>query len=329
MPANLPPQYFETERKLRTTKSPLEKISILEELLAIVPKHKGTEKLQALLKTKIAKLKSSTQTKPALARHGPTYRIEKRGAGQVILIGPPNAGKSMLLKSLTNANPEVGEYPYTTRIPSPYMMKYENIQIQLIDTPPITTDYMESWLPELIKLADSVLFILDSASSYPEVTLENLLLKLKEKKIDLVGENTEIPAEKALFLKRTLIVANKKDQKAAAQKIDLLKEFFGSQFEIVPVSASSGEGLEELRKRIFELLNIIRVYSKAPGKKIDYDEPFTLQKGSTVIDLAQVVHKDFVQNLRYARIWSKKGFQGQKVNRDHILEDEDVIELHI
>jgi len=329
MPANLPPQYFETEKKLRTAKTPQEKIGILEELLAIVPKHKGTEKLQALLKTKIAKLKSSTQIRPTIARHASTYRIEKRGAGQAILIGPPNSGKSMLVKSLTNANPEVGEYPYTTRLPSPYMMKYENIQIQLIDTPPITPDYMETWLPELIKLADGVLLVVDLASSHPEAILETLLLKLKERKIELVSENFKIPAEKTPFLKRTTIVANKKDQNSAAENFAVLKEFYEGQFDLFPVSASSGEGLEELKKEIFTLLNIIRVYSKAPGKKIDFDEPFTLKRGSSVIDMAQAVHKDFVQNLKYARIWNKKKYEGQKVNRDHILEDEDVIELHI
>jgi len=329
MPANLPPQYFETERKLRTAKTPQEKMGILEELLAIVPKHKGTEKLQALLKTKIAKLKSSACLRPAIARHGPSYLIEKSGAGQVIVIGPPNAGKSMLIKALSGANPEIGEYPYTTHIPSPYMMKYENVQIQLIDTPPITPDCIETWLPEMIKLADGVLFVLDPGSEGTETLFEALLLKLREKKIELVSENSDIPAEKQLLLKRTLIVANKMDESPAAENVNNLRILFEGQFEILPISAWRGDGLKELRMKIFSLLQIIRVYSKAPGKKIDYDEPFTLKKGSSVLDMARAVHKDFVEKLKYAKIWSKNKYQGQMVNRDHILEDEDVIELHI
>ena len=165
MPANLPPQYFEKEKELKKAKNPQERIAILEELLAIVPKHKGTEKMQALLKTKIAKLKSQSQKSPAVARHTATFQIEKTGAGQVIVVGSPNTGKSSLIKALTNANPDIGDYPFTTRLPSPAMMPYENIQIQLVDMPPITQDYFEFWQAELIKAADAVLLVLDLSQS--------------------------------------------------------------------------------------------------------------------------------------------------------------------
>ena len=196
MPANLPPQYFETEKKLKTAKTAQEKISILEELLAIVPKHKGTEKLQALLKTKISKFKNQTEKKTGATRHRASYLIEKSGSGQVVLIGPPNAGKSSLIRSLTNANPEIGDYPFTTHTPSPAMMLYENIQIQLIDTPPITQDFFEVFHMELIKAADGTLVLLDLSSSDPAEDLLILQEKLKERKIELVSQKKEIPQEK-------------------------------------------------------------------------------------------------------------------------------------
>ena len=329
MPANLPPQYFETEKKLKTAKTPQEKRIILEELLSLVPKHKGTEKLQALLKTKIAKLKSAAQKKPTIARHAPTFHIDKAGAGQIVLIGPPNAGKSMLIKSLSNANPEVADYPFTTRIPNPAMMKYENIQIQLIDTPPITSEYMEVWHSELIKEADGILFILDLSSQNPADIMQALLARLKEKKIEFVAEDQTILSDIPFFYKRALIVANKKDLPLAEENFNNLKKALEPKFSPIPVSANRGDGLEYLKKRIFFMLHIIRVYSKVPGKKADLDNPYTLKKGSSVMTMARAVHGDFAQKLKYARIWSKNKYKGQKVNLNHILEDEDIIELHM
>jgi ribosome-interacting GTPase 1 len=329
MPANLPPQYFETEKKLKTARTPQEKLDILEELLSIVPKHKGTEKLQALLKTKISKLKSSAQKKPTVAKHGLTHHIEKAGAGQVVLIGPPNAGKSQLIKSLTNANPDIGSYAFTTHSPYPAMMKYENIQIQLIDTPPITPDFIDVWHTELIKGADGVLLLLDLAISNPIDVLETLLAVLKEKRIEFIGEGQKIPKDTWLFHKRALVVANKKDVLQGEEKLNTLRDAIEPKLNMVTISAVRGDGLEDLRNKIFSLLEILRVYSKVPGKKVDLADPFTLRKGSSVMDMAKAVHKDFAQNLKYARIWSKSKYQGQKVNRDYLLEDEDIIELHI
>jgi hypothetical protein len=329
MPANLPPQYFEAERKLKDAKTPQEKVSIFEELLSIVPKHKGTEKLQALLKTKIAKLRSEIQKKPTIATHGPTYHIEKTGSGQVVLIGPPNAGKSMLVKSISNANPEIGDYPFTTRSPAPAMMEYENIQIQLIDTPPVTPDYLEVWHYELVKDADGVLFLLDLASQDSIEVLEAILVKLREKKIELIPEEQSIPPDSPFFLRRAIIVANKSDLPMAEENFCGLKKALEPKFYPLAISASRGDGLEHLKKRIFSLLQIIRVYSKAPGKKAELEEPFTLKRGSSVLDMAKAVHMDFARKLKYARIWSKNKYEGQMVNRDHILEDEDIIELHI
>ena len=329
MPANLTPQYIEAERKFREAKTPQEKIKALEEMMATIPKHKGTEKLQAMLKTKMAKLKAQSQLRPTVARHGAGFHVEKSGAGQVILVGPANAGKSQLIASLTGAQPEVGDYPYTTRAPFPYMMKFENIKIQLVDTPPIAPDDIESGLAELIKVADGVLMVLDLADPDSASKLESLLLKLKEKRLELFSKNAVLPPESAPLAKKTLIAANKCDLPQVEENLALLQEFFGDRFNFISVSARRGDGLEELKKLVFGLLDIIRVYSKAPGKKADLNDPFALKKGSSVNDAARAVHKDFVEKLKYARIWRKNILQGQMVNRDFALEDEDIVELHI
>ncbi len=331
MPANLPPQYFETEKKLKNTNDPLEKIKIMEELLSIIPKHKGTEKLQALYKKKISKLKSMSQKKAVIARHEPSYHIEKSGAGQVILIGPPNSGKSMLIKSLTNAEPEVADYPFTTHKPYPAMMKYENVQVQLIDTPPITRDYLEPWHTELIKNADTVLLIIDITSKDPVEDILTIQEILKEKKIILIPENKEknTPKEQAQFLKKCIIILNKDEENISADILELIKEFIDPEFPLFPCSSTQNKNLDLLSKRIFESLNVMRVYSKIPGKKPSFDEPFIFKYGSSLMDMAKAVHKDFAKNLKYARIWGKNKYEGQKVNKEYKLQDGDIIELHM
>jgi ribosome-interacting GTPase 1 len=329
MPANLPPQYFEKERELKNAKTPQERMAILEELLAIVPKHKGTEKLQALLKTKLAKLRNQSQKKPAVARHSYLYQIEKAGAGQLVLVGGPNSGKSSLVRALTNASPEIGDYPFTTHSPSPAMMPYENIQIQLVDLPPITPDFMEFWQAELIKGSDGVLVVLDLSSPDPAEEYLVLLDKLEEKKIEIIPSARHVPPEKQPFVKKAIIVANKLDLPSARENLDAIRDFIDPGFSLISLSASSKDNLEELKKCIFELLDVIRVYSKIPGKRVDLNEPFILKKGSLLMDMARAVHKDFAQKLKFARIWSKNKYEGQKVNRNYVLEDEDIIELHL
>ena len=329
MPANLPPQYFEKEKELKTARTAEEKIAIMEELLSIIPKHKGTEKLQALYRTKISKLRSQSQKKGATARHGPTFHVDKSGAGQVILTGLPNSGKSSLIKALTNANPDIGNYPFTTHSPSPAMMMFENIQIQLIDTPPITPEYFEPWQAELIKSADAVLLVIDLGSQNLEKDLKDIRDKLKEKNIALVPDERDISDEEKYFIKRTLVVANKTDLPESETNVAVLKSNLDSDYNIIRISALEETGLDELKNRIFAMLKIVRVYSKMPGKKVDKKDPYVFQVGDTLMDMAKTVHKDFSQKLKFARIWGEGKYQGQKVNHDYVLKDEDIIELHI
>ncbi len=328
MPTNVPPQYFETEKKLKTAKTPLEKRAVLEELLSIVPKHKGTEKLQALLKTKIAKLKQQSDKKHAVSRHGPTFYIEKAGAGQIILIGLPNSGKSCLINSLTNASPEVADYPFTTHAPSPAMMNYENIQIQLIDTPPITADHMETWLAEMVKVADAVLLILDLSSESLLEDYQILVHKLREKKILVSSVPHSTDSSENVFRKKTLIVGNRFDLPAAEENFQIFKDIYFDS-DIISVSASKKIDLEVLKEKLYSVLDILRVYSKIPGKKADKNEPFVFTKGSTLMDMAKSIHKDFAKQLKFARIWNADKYQGQKVNKHYVLQDEDILELHI
>ncbi len=313
MPANLPPQYFEAEKRYRSAKDIADKVAALEEMLAIMPKHKGTDHLKADLRRKIAKLTQESERK--LATQRASMVVEKQGAAQVVVIGLPNAGKSQLVASITNAAPAVAEYPFTTQNVTPGMMEFENIQIQLIDTPPITPYSIEPWLPNMIRRADGMLVVVD-LSDAPLAQMAALTAQLENKRIE-IGQN-EVKA---------LIAANKVD--IAGEGYQLLHNEYQERLPVVAISAKERTGLEELKHKIYETLDIIRVYTKAPGQKPDFNDPIILSRGSTLEDAATEVHKDFAHKLKYARIWGSGKHDGVMAKRDHILQDGDIIELHI
>ncbi len=313
MPANLPPQYFEAEKRFRSSKNPLEKIDALEEMLAIMPKHKGTDHLKAELRSRIAKL--TQQAGKKTGGHRATMLIQKEGAAQVAIIGLPNVGKSLLVSNLTNANPTVADYPFTTHIATPGMMLFENIQIQLIDTPPFVIQTSESWLPHIFRRADALICVVD-LSNDPLLQVETILNQLVEKRIGITDS------------RRLLIVGNKLDLDYQNNLYHLHNKY-QQQYPVVGVSAKESNEFDPLKLAIYELLNIIRVYTKIPGGKPDFTDPITIPKGSTLEDAAEAVHKDFKLKLKYARIWGSGKHDGAMIRKKHILQDNDIIELHL
>jgi len=324
MPANLTPIYLEAERRFKSAKSTEEKIAALEEMMATIPRHKGTEKMQADLKRRLSKLRAEQARRPP-SRIGIIHRVEKEGAGQVVLVGPPNSGKSLLVRRLTHATPEVADYPFTTRVPLPGMMPFEDAQVQLVDLPPVHPDFPESWLYQIIRNADSALLVVDLSDPDLLEDLETTLSQAANAKIQL--HRGDLPNQPGWLYKRTLMVANKIDASGAPEDFEILRDLYGERFGLTRVSAETGEGLEPFRQQVFELLEVIRVYTKAPGKKLERTAPYILKRGSRLIDLAAHVHHDFLAQLKYARLWRDGRFEGQMVNRDHLLEDKDV-ELH-
>jgi len=327
MPANLPPQYFEAEKVYRQAKTPEEKVEALENMLAIMPKHKGTDKLRAELRRRIAKFSAEAQRRPSTATKGSAYNIRKEGAGQVALVGLPNVGKSQLVSALTDAFPEVADYPYTTKMPVPGMLKFENIQIQLLDMPPIIDREARPWFSHLLRNADILMVVVDLGDD-PLIQLEAILAELENMKVKLVVEGAEEEPAPGVVRKRALIVGSKGDLSASDGHYAMLNSRYGAEFPVVVISAKERTGLEEMKQAIYETLDLIRVYTKSPGKKPDFEEPVVLKKGSTVEDAAGSIHKDFRNRLKYAQLWGSGKYDGQRVKRGHILEDGDVVELH-
>ncbi len=328
MPANLPPEYFEVEKRYRAAKTPTEKIALLEELLTIVPKHKGTDKLRADLRKRVSKLKASSQIKKALGKRESAFRIEKEGAGQVIVAGPANVGKSALVAALTNATPEVADFPYTTWKPTPGMMPVENIQIQLVDTPPLNKEYVESEFMDLIRRADLVLLMVDLQTD-PLQQLEDSVSLLENNRIVPLRLKDRHFDKKGLTFIPYLVLANKNDDANMEENFEIFRELLEDDWPMLSVSVKTGRNLELLKQTLVERLNIIRVYSKSPGKNPDFTSPFVLKKGSTVADFAGKIHQDFVQKLKIAKVWGSSVYEGQMVQRGYVLQDGDVVELQI
>jgi hypothetical protein len=329
MPANLTPQYHKAEEEYKRAQTPEEKLEGLKKMWALLPKHKGTDKMQAELKAKISAAKDEVEGGRKAAKKGISHKIPRDGAGQIMLLGAPNCGKSQILASLTAAHPEVAPYPFTTHAPQPGMMRWHDVQVQLIDTPPITADYLESYLPGMIRSADAVLLVLDLSLDEGIEQADELLRRLEEAKVRLTGRPAPETANELVADKRSLLVANKIDTPEASDRLAMVRELYGERFEILAVSATGGDAMEELRDRSYQLLNVVRVYTKAPGKPADRQRPFTSPAGSNVLDVARLVHRDIAEQLKFARIWGKGVFDGQTVGREHVVHDGDLLELHV
>lgn len=327
MPANLTPEYFQAEKRYRQAKTPEEKVEALEAMLSVMPKHKGTDRLRAELRTKIAKFSEESERRIATSRRGSAYNIPREGAGQVILVGLPNAGKSQLVTALTEASPNVADYPFTTQSPTPGMMMFEDVPIQLVDIPPIIDRDARPWLSNLLQGADLLLLIVD-LSQEPIGQLEAIIEELGKLKIKPAGFR-EQGEEFWLREKKVVIVGNKIDLEGPEENLRRLESRYEEEFPIISISATKGIGLEGLKREVYKSLDIIRVYTRAPGQKTGPGEPMIMKRGSTVMDAARSVHKDFQAGLKYALVWGSGKFDGQKVKREHVLKDGDVIEIHI
>jgi len=349
MPANLSPEYKAAEEAYRKARDPGERLEHLRDMLRTIPKHKGTEHLQADIKTRIKQLtEDAAGPQKGAARRGPPTAVRPEGAAQLALIGPPSSGKSALHARLTGSGAEVGPYPYTTRVPMPGMLKHEDIQFQLVDLPPIDAGYMEPWMPNALQLADGVLLVVDL--SEPSCVEQELVIRrrFEEKRISLTprwptdtiepapaptpvsdgADDGDLDDPFHLHLP-TALVAAKSELVTDPEEVQVFLELVGVPYPALSVSVETGQGLDDVAPLLFQRLGVVRVYPKAPGKPPDRERPFTVRRGDTVYDVARLVHRELASTMKYARLWGTSGqFDGQQVGKDHPVADGDVLELH-
>jgi hypothetical protein len=338
MPANLSPEYKSAESAFRKAREPRERLDCLREMLRTIPKHKGTDHLQADIKSRIKELSEELEApkKGGAARSGPPLVIRPQGAAQLALIGPPNAGKSALHARLTGSHAQVASYPFTTQFPEPGMMPHEDVHFELVDLPAVSPEHPVPWLAGALQTADACLLVLDLSEPACVEQVQALHAILRAKRVTLSERwpaDAKAPAavdEDPFAIKLpTLMLANKADLVADEDaEVQVFRELTGLAYPALAVSAETGQGLPEIGGWLFAHLDIVRVYTKTPGKPAEKERPFTLRRGQTIEDVARLVHKDLAHSLKYARVWSRTGIQGQHVGREHPVADGDVVELH-
>ena len=325
MPANLTPEYFKAEKWFREATTTEEKILALEQMLSVMPKHKGTDHLRADLRKKLSKLKEAP-VKKAKAKHADIFYIPRSGSGQVVLLGTPNCGKSSIVAALTNAKVNVADFPFATTAPVPGMVTFEDIPIQLVDMPPITADYLAPGQVGTYRNCDLIGVCIDLSADVNEQL--RICLDFLESKNLLIDAETPTVDTHGNPLGKTVFCICTKSDIAKPDALQTLKKSCKQAFEFAEISAETGAGVDGLPGVFFKLLNIIRIYAKPPGKPADMDEPFTLPAGSTVMDLATAIHRELAEKLKFARIWGTDVYDGQNAQRNHVLNDKDIIELH-
>ncbi len=350
MPANLSPEYKKAEQAFRSARAPRERLDCLKEMLRTIPKHKGTEHIQADIKSRIKQLGDElAEPRKGPTRGGPAHSVHREGAAQVGLIGPPNSGKSSLHALLTGSKAEIGPFPYTTRAPLPGMLPFEDIAFQLVDLPPVSPERTEPWMAGLLQTADAAWLVVDIADPSCAEHVLAVRSQLAQRKItlsdrwpgDYAGRDAapaspqtgeardadEVPDPFRVQLP-TLLVANKTDLDTDPDEVRVLEELTEVRFPAIATSTLTGHGLDLLAAFVFRALGIVRVYTKLPGKPAERVRPFAVRRGDSVLDVARLVHQDVARTLKFARLWGSGVFDGQQVGPEHRVADGDIVELH-
>jgi hypothetical protein len=329
MPANLSPEYKDAELRFRAAATAEDKLRALEDMLATIPKHKGTEKMQADLKSRIARMREEGEHKAKTSSgRSKLYNVDREAVAMAVLFGLPNSGKSSLLRALSHATPEVAPYPFTTQLPCSGMARFEDVPVQVVDLPALSAEHRTPWVIGIGRNADLVLLTVD-LSVDPLSELQELTGILEEAQLYPRRDPEAAPEAIRHRTRRAAIAANKLDTPGARDNLQAFRELYDGDLPILPVAAATGEGVAAIPEQVFRACQLLRVYAKQPGKPPDLGMPFVLHEGATVKTLCVRIHKDFSEGLKFARVWGAHTFEGQRVISDFRLHDKDVVELHV
>lgn len=300
MPINAGFEYAEAEKKYFQASTDEERIKALEEMLRSAPSHKGSEKFRGDIRLKIKRLKESV-IKAKKSGKSSKKGIKKADL-QVVLIGLTNSGKSSILKSLTNANPKIASYGFTTTEPEIGTLNYKGCNIQLIDLPPFASEFFDLGI---VNNADTLLIVIEKMHEIDDIKIHLKNANAKKiivfNKIDLYDENTKRKISETMKTKK---------------------------YNFVLISTHTKEGLEELKEKIFRSFDVIRIFTRQPGKKED-EVPVIMPPNSTLEQVAEKILHGYSKKVKYAKVWGPSAkFLGQQIGLKHVVKDKDIIEFY-
>lgn len=302
MPVNASYEFAIAEKKFLAAQTDEEKLEGLKEMIRTVPKHKSSENIVANLRTRYKKLQEKIEKVKKIKRGAKSKFSIKKGDMQAALVGLTNSGKSSILKILTNVNPTIAPYAFTTQSPEVGMLYYENCQIQIIDLPPIGSDNFDMGI---VNTSDTALIVVEKISDIPEV--EKALVKFKGGRIIVFNKIDEL------------------DENARRKTFETLRS---KKYDFVMISSKTGENIEELKEKIFRSFNKMRIYTKSPTQKEPDNAPIIMPLNSIVENIAKIIFKGKLEIIKKIKIWGPSSkFGGQEVGIKHVLKDKDILEF--
>jgi len=300
MPINAHPEYIAAEGEYLKANSLEERIEKLKKMISCAPAHKSGENLRAQLKTRLKKL--IEQKDKSKKSRGKSSRMGiKKEDMQVVIVGKTNSGKSSLLNALTNTKLQISQNYYSTNSPKIGMMQAGGADIQVIENPAIGSEYYDRGITHT---TDVVLILINSLEEIKEI--ENLLGNISSPKV---------------------IAFNKSDLLTENEKRKIFSTLQSRKHNFAIISSITGEGLEELKEKLFNSFGKLRIYTKEPGKERG-KRPIILNPGAAVKDVAEKILTGFSKRVKETRIWGPSSkFSGQIVGLNHKLKDLDVVEF--
>jgi small GTP-binding protein len=300
MPINAGYEYIAAEKKYLNAATMEERIAALQEMISKAPSHKGGENLRAELRLRLKKLLEKKEKAKSVGKSS-KKGVKKEGF-QVVLIGLPNSGKSSLLAKITNARPLITEHPFATREPEIGTLDYQGVKAQIVDLPSIGSELFDIGI---VNTADLVLILVENLSEIDKIT--SMLNRAYGKKIIVITKSDLLNEEQLRKLEQTI----------RSKKINA-----------IPISTVNDYNIETLKSSILKSMDVIRVYTKEPGKP-KAENPCVLPVGSTVKDVAESIRNGFFKTIKETRITGPSSkFANQKVGIEHVLKDLDTVEFH-